>query len=46
MEDLQGIDNLRSVNEMLPQYRSIFANYPYFNIIQSSVIDHVLHSGK
>ncbi|XP_071790611.1 uncharacterized protein [Asterias amurensis] len=36
---------LRSVNEIPTQYRCVFP-FPYFNIVQSKVLDDVLHTDK
>lgn len=37
---------LRHIEELPEQYRVIFAGYPYFNVVQSEVFDHILNTGK
>ncbi|XP_049816941.1 probable ATP-dependent DNA helicase HFM1 [Aethina tumida] len=37
---------LRHIEEVPEQYRVIFAGYPYFNVVQSEVFDHILNTDK
>ncbi|XP_019646641.1 PREDICTED: LOW QUALITY PROTEIN: probable ATP-dependent DNA helicase HFM1 [Branchiostoma belcheri] len=37
---------LRSVQEIPEQFRSVFKEFPYFNIVQSKVLDDVLYTDK
>ncbi|CAH1232813.1 SNRNP200 [Branchiostoma lanceolatum] len=37
---------LRSVHEIPDQFRSVFKEFPYFNIVQSKVLDDVLYTDK
>nr|XP_006818661.1 PREDICTED: probable ATP-dependent DNA helicase HFM1-like [Saccoglossus kowalevskii] len=40
------VTKLRPVTEIPEKYRSVFSEYPYFNIVQSKVMDDVLYSDK
>lgn len=42
----RGTLHLRPVSELPEEYRSIFKNFPYFNIVQSAVIDDVLYGNR
>lgn len=37
---------LRDINEIPDPYRNIFNDYPCFNIVQSEVLDDILHTGR
>ena len=41
-----GSLHLRSVNEIVPRFRSVFRSFPYFNVVQSQVFDDALHSDR
>lgn len=38
--------SLREIDDIPEPYRSVFANYPHFNIIQSAIFNDVFYSGK
>ncbi|XP_065335350.1 probable ATP-dependent DNA helicase HFM1 isoform X2 [Cloeon dipterum] len=40
------VDNLCRISIIAPKYRSIFKNIPFFNVIQSKVLDPVLNSDR
>ncbi|XP_070567213.1 probable ATP-dependent DNA helicase HFM1 [Ptychodera flava] len=40
------VTKLRPITEVPEKYRSIFSAYPYFNIVQSKVMDDVLYSDR
>jgi len=37
---------LRSINEIPNPFRSVFSNFPYFNIVQSKVFDEVMYTDR
>ena len=39
-------NRLRAVDELPEAYRKVFAKFPYFNLIQSTVFDDVLHTDR
>ena len=39
-------NRLRAVDELPETYRKVFAKFPYFNLIQSTVFDDVLHTDR
>ncbi|KAK3739517.1 hypothetical protein QZH41_016197 [Actinostola sp. cb2023] len=44
--DQDGREKLRPTSEIPEQYRSVFSQFPYFNIVQSRVFDEVFYTDK
>lgn len=38
-------NRLRNIEEVPAPYMNIFSKYPCFNIVQSEVLDYILHTG-
>lgn len=45
-QHVNGTLDLRKIDDIPEPYRSIFSDYPHFNVIQSAVFNDIFYSGK